>query len=1139
MADTEQNLCGTVSLSPRNAKHRRAAFASTRCHAARCSISQLENSDGADTKSGSETNEQSVQQWLLHSLSDNGHAKDCSKLRTGLFPWFESSLEDDLSLGAEAENLMGASGNLAQDVHRVFGQSGSLTSLQAGRPSVLPWLNSSLESSNFGNTIFSIADLLQLHREDPEEVLYNLGFGHHEPHIGEKVPARFFTGHSSAQGIDFRLFLECQMKRLNYENSSLAHRFRQVEVLVNVADAFSSLYSRVSGTPIQCIGKVTTTANCDEPRLECSSSEQKTKRLASRLLQHTRSRHSSQSLCESPNFNTPHLKSSEAVSLVPIEEDFINLNCSTSLQTDLASHPTPYDQCEETNPGNEDLHRLPLPADSPVFYPDTLSETSLLKAHTGAANYLCGGTCCGDFQYENLSEEDSPTYGPGVVTENLHFRKPLTSTPDGQEKDCPGSRLLLLNTDHQQKDSFDIEEIQSDDGAAGVKRFLGPNCRRALNSDMLLRANSGQSDSSGFVEDTNIDNHPIGNNLVTPVVNARRSTDSAESEMTLILTPAAAISSCISDQEQSLKTSQTAAEDNQKMFSEENIFIARGADASTKQAPHEKGSGRYPEHDCAASSFCLGKESLEVALHCDLGDTFSKEHYPTSTKCDGIELTACSHEALTCDKMMFNVEHFAIEQSCNLNDSEHNMMKLKHNSKEEPPSLSPWNAVYDDGSQISCFDLPKTPDRDQNKMVSMSAHLSESTHCKHLAHSFSSSVQQNPRSALPTCTLPNVSRWKENTNLPVSGGSDKYNSNHVHKQDLFGPQSIVSQISVEMSPVHRPKCSPVKFIYRYSTEEDFQETTASGHSETNVALVEERAAKEELLQGPHDEMTAFCAEDQHRNYKGLSRYHASHLFVSVNKMSRSAPCDTSCSIKSESISPSISSALHCSCCKRGLQRFALSSEAAEPCRHTECNSKGSFCCCAVNLTSSLPESGSQKMSQDECFGERPQPQLSPQQLHLLLLDIKVAVQGIATSATQLDLPGDELHNLVTQVTEQYVQLAETELRLPYWASSPRRLLTIREIGECTRLRALRYSIRRELLEIESLLEERGQEMEIQIAPFHCSRSSPALQREHSRYRRARSMSSSLTASHQDRLCPTCSAAPTAASDCGRLMSLNA
>uniref|UniRef100_A0A8C4X1L7 ITPR-interacting domain-containing protein n=1 Tax=Eptatretus burgeri TaxID=7764 RepID=A0A8C4X1L7_EPTBU len=117
-----------------------------------------------------------------------------------------------------------------------------------------------------------------LHREDPEEVLYNLGFGHHEPHVGEKVPARFFTGHSTAQGIDFRLFLECQMQRLNYENSSLANRFRQVEVLVNVADAFSSLYSRVSGTPIQHIRKAATMVDCghkttDRPSREAEKGE--------------------------------------------------------------------------------------------------------------------------------------------------------------------------------------------------------------------------------------------------------------------------------------------------------------------------------------------------------------------------------------------------------------------------------------------------------------------------------------------------------------------------------------------------------------------------------------------------------------------------------------------------------------------------------------------------------------------------------------------------------------------------------------------------------------------------------------------------------------------------------------------------
>uniref|UniRef100_A0A8C2Z398 ITPR-interacting domain-containing protein n=1 Tax=Cyclopterus lumpus TaxID=8103 RepID=A0A8C2Z398_CYCLU len=99
----------------------------------------------------------------------------------------------------------------------------------------------------------SVSEILQLCSEDAEETLYELGFGRDEPQVTVRIPPRFFTFPSLSQGINFRLFLDSQLRRIREEDHSLtlASRFRQVQVLTAMANAFYSLYSHVSRTPLQ------------------------------------------------------------------------------------------------------------------------------------------------------------------------------------------------------------------------------------------------------------------------------------------------------------------------------------------------------------------------------------------------------------------------------------------------------------------------------------------------------------------------------------------------------------------------------------------------------------------------------------------------------------------------------------------------------------------------------------------------------------------------------------------------------------------------------------------------------------------------------------------------------------------------
>ncbi|XP_036386690.1 uncharacterized protein tespa1 isoform X1 [Megalops cyprinoides] len=189
---------------------------------------------------------------------DPGHMSIESLLKAG------SSFEDDLSLGAEATILnieengsdMGSCPLLLPPPR--YRQKGLATSTPQQRLT-LPFANlgHSMASSGFSSstskTASSVSEVLQLCAEDAEETLYQLGFGCDEPQVTARIPARFFSFPSQLRGINFRLFLESQLQRLKQEDPglSLASRFRQVEVLTAMANAFYSLYSYVSKTPLQ------------------------------------------------------------------------------------------------------------------------------------------------------------------------------------------------------------------------------------------------------------------------------------------------------------------------------------------------------------------------------------------------------------------------------------------------------------------------------------------------------------------------------------------------------------------------------------------------------------------------------------------------------------------------------------------------------------------------------------------------------------------------------------------------------------------------------------------------------------------------------------------------------------------------
>ncbi|XP_046870199.1 protein TESPA1 [Hypomesus transpacificus] len=204
----------------------------------------------------------SIESWLLRCGQQLG--PDGSGQLPGESGLRSCSFEDDLSLGAEApvfsveDEGLGVGSCpllLPPPKSRQKGPSTSTPGEKLRLPQLT--LGHSMASSGFSSstsrTAFSVSEVLQLCSEDAEDTLYQLGFGSEVAQPSARIPPRFLRFPSRLGGISFRLFLQAQLLRLRQEDPdlSLASRFRQVEVLTAMANAFSSLYSHVSRTPVQ------------------------------------------------------------------------------------------------------------------------------------------------------------------------------------------------------------------------------------------------------------------------------------------------------------------------------------------------------------------------------------------------------------------------------------------------------------------------------------------------------------------------------------------------------------------------------------------------------------------------------------------------------------------------------------------------------------------------------------------------------------------------------------------------------------------------------------------------------------------------------------------------------------------------
>ncbi|XP_072556581.1 protein ITPRID2 [Paramormyrops kingsleyae] len=416
-----------------------------------------------------------IASWLKECRTPQGASLDEQGLPTRGTLKNGCSFEDDLSLGAEA-NLLQHSGtkaelscnfDVAKERKSSFLQRGlSITSSGSGRSSA---------------TVSSVSELLDLYEEDPEETLYNLGFGTEEPDISTKIPSRFFNGSSSARGIDIKVYLAAQLQRMELENpnSALTSRFRQIEVLTTVANAFNSLYSQVSGQPVQMIG-----SSEAEPADVSTEKKSSQARNVAKIIKKTLTKHNLLNL----GLGDLALTSSEQgdkgdVSRAEAEEKN-ELKQSKAFRR--KESPWLATVAEETNVG-------------------------AVRSDANLAN--------GDLE----SKETHFTPQGSLSREDTLWREEAkasaTIIPD---KEPSGQRInpLVAHLLTQPKDSFEMEEVQSIEGepSSGTRR---------IGIEHPLRMASQQSDSSGFADDPS----PDGS---TSFLKVQESSDSCDSENTVM-----------------------------------------------------------------------------------------------------------------------------------------------------------------------------------------------------------------------------------------------------------------------------------------------------------------------------------------------------------------------------------------------------------------------------------------------------------------------------------------------------------------------------------------------------------------------------------------------------------------------------
>ncbi|XP_077813418.1 protein ITPRID2 isoform X6 [Macaca mulatta] len=700
--------------------------------------------------------------WLKDCRTPLGASLDeqSSSTLKGVLVRNGGSFEDDLSLGAEANHLHESDAQI-ENCNNILAKERRLQFHQKGRS-----MNSTGSGKSSG-TVSSVSELLELYEEDPEEILYNLGFGRDEPDIASKIPSRFFNSSSFAKGIDIKVFLSAQMQRMEVENPNyaLTSRFRQIEVLTTVANAFSSLYSQVSGTPLQRIGSMSSVTSNKEtdspPPLTRSNTANRLMKTLSKLNLCVDKTEKGE--CSSPS---PSVEKGKILNVSVMEESgnkndqksqkIIKKKESSSM---LATVKEEVSGSSVTVTENTDSDRISDEANS-NFNQETKNEqskeTQSHERQLGEESGIIESKLDSDFNISSHSELENSS-----ELKSVHI-----STPE-KEPCAPLTIPSIRNIMTQQKDSFEMEEVQSTEGEAPHVPATYQLGLTKSKRDHLLRTASQHSDSSGFAEDST-DCLSLNHLQVQESLQAMGSSaDSCDSETTVtslgedLATPTAQDQPYFNESEE-----------------ESLIPLQKGLEKAAAVADKRKsGSQDFPQ--CKTIENPGTKQST-----CSSGDHVT-------------EVTEVEEDLFPAETVELLREASADSDVDKSSECEFTQYTTHHILK----SLASIEAKCSDTSSENTAGPPSSVDR-----VNTALQRAQMKVC-------TLSNQRIGRSLLKSKDLLKQRYLFAKAGYPLRRSQSLPTT-------LLSPVRVVSSVNVRLSPGKETRCSPPSFTYKYTPEEE-------------------------------------------------------------------------------------------------------------------------------------------------------------------------------------------------------------------------------------------------------------------------------------------------------------------------------
>ncbi|KAG5852583.1 hypothetical protein ANANG_G00064010 [Anguilla anguilla] len=670
------------------------------------------------------------------------------------------SFEDDLSLGAEANHLRAGGtpsemqhlGMLAKEKRTQFQQKGrSMNSTGSGKSNT---------------TVSSVSELLDLYEEDPEEILYNLGFGREEPDIASKIPSRFFNSMSHARGIDIKVYLGAQLQRLELENPNyaLTSRFRQIEVLTTVANAFSSLYSQVSGTPVQKIGS-TETEHKEPPPL---------------------------------NRNNSALNAAKI-----LKKTFTRRNLHASVDGGPSAHPEaergkgPGESGHEQSPRTKDLHSLA-----------TVTEAE--ESRLGPTGVMPADPPNGDLPNGDKEEDEEPNSNPAKDSSlsadpdtDRGKEQAVTSTP-AKEPPTHRPHPCISHLLSQAKDSFEMEEVQSNEGEGPA----GISSSSKDGNELLQRMASQHSDSSGFAEDPSTDGS--ANHL-----KVQESSDSCDSETTVTSNAG--------------ELSTPLAVDHpifHKFPGEEEGLTAFGSDSAPMLDHHafQKPEGEE-EGQTAAGPDSSGELNTDL-LSGNQSQPKGEEEEVLVEEKEVVQENVAEEKADEENVVEEVVEEKVVEEDVGEEEvAEEKVVEQEIVEEEEVkeviPEYIPHPTHVHKPVEPSSSEGPGSPAEPLAQTSSTTEPGPEDTQDRpHVAPCW-------PPQAAPACEEHGALVWARVRDLQM--GRDRYPLRRSSSlpTPLLSPSRVVSSVKIQLRPGSARHCTPPSYSYRYTPEDEGEDGTGS------------------------------------------------------------------------------------------------------------------------------------------------------------------------------------------------------------------------------------------------------------------------------------------------------------------------